>query len=323
MEKNDDGRNLIMYEHYRKDVATVTTIHARSATSMRQKKTIMTQELLNVMKNCSPRLDNNMRNSHINQYMKRMQYSGYDQTARYDVYNSAKKTYERQAEKSKNGDVPLYRPKTWKRIERKKEKIEKKKKWYKTSGDESVIYVPCTPNETLKKAYEEEIRNSTFKIKVIEKSGTKLKDILHRKDPFKTTNCERNDCFICTSGGKGDCTKDNVTYKIKCTEECNKRDIYNGESSYNGYTRGGEHLKKYEKNDPNSMLIQHCNNEHQGEKVRFRMDVSGYYHNDSTKRQVTEGLEIERTPTNRLMNSKTEWNTPSMPACVVTRLSER
>ena len=53
------------------------------------------------------------------------------------------------------------------------------------------------------------------------------------------------------------------------------------------------------------------------------MDVTGIFHKDATKRQITEGLQIERTPNNRLMNSKTEWNTPSMPACVVTRLSER
>ena len=57
MEKIDDGRNLIMYKHYRKDGVTVTTIHAISATSMKQKKTIMAQELLNAMKNCPASCD--------------------------------------------------------------------------------------------------------------------------------------------------------------------------------------------------------------------------------------------------------------------------
>ena len=47
-----------------------------------------------------------------------------------------------------------------------------------------MIFVPCTPNAQLKRLYSEEINKSEFNIKVIEKSGTKLKDILHKKDPF-------------------------------------------------------------------------------------------------------------------------------------------
>ena len=318
-----DGRNFIMYEHYRKEVATVTTVHARSATSSRQKKTIMTQELLTIMKNCSRRLDITVRNTHINNYMLRMQYSGHNRTTRYDVYNSAKKAYERQVEKSRTDAEPLYRPKTWRRVARKKGKIEKRKNWYKTNGNESVIFVPCTPNETLKKAYEQKIDESPFNIKVIERGGKKLKDVLHKKDPFKSKDCGRDNCFVCTTGGKGDCTKENVNYSIQCMGECNNRDIYHGESSYNTYTRGCEHLQKFNKKDTKSMLVQHCNLVHQGQETNFQMNVTGTFHNDSTKRQITEGLQIERTPTNRLMNSKTEWNMPSMPSCVVTRLSER
>ena len=82
-------------------------------------------------------------------------------------------------------------------------------------------------------------------------------------------------------------------------------------------------MKKYENNNPKSMLAQHCNVVHDGRRVKFRMDVTGSFHHDNTKRQITEGLHIEETPNNRLMNSKSEWNTPQMPQCVVKRLSER
>ena len=47
------------------------------------------------------------------------------------------------------------------------------------------------------------IRKTNFNIKVAEKLGTKLKDILHKKDPFRIDTCGREDCFVCTSGGKG------------------------------------------------------------------------------------------------------------------------
>ena len=146
------------------------------------------------------------------------------------------------------------------------------------------------------KAYQEQIKKSGFKIKVVEQSGTKLKDMLHKRDPFKTQNCGQGECLVCGTGGRGNCRKENITYTISCTEECNEKDLYKGETSYNAYTRGEEHLKKYENNNPKSMLAQHCNVVHDGRRVKFRMDVTGSFHHDTTKRQITEGLHIEETP---------------------------
>ena len=71
------------------------------------------------------------------------------------------------------------------------------------------------------------------------------------------------------------------------------------------------------------MMVQHCNVAHDGRRVSFKMDVTGTFYRDSAKRQITEGVQIEKTPNRRLMNSKSEWNTPNMPQCVVRRLSER
>ena len=162
-----------------------------------------------------------------------------------------------------------------------------------------------------------------MKIKVVEQTGTKVKDILNKKNSFKQDQCTRTDCFVCGTNGKGNCSRENATYTISCTEACQKKDIYQGETAYNTYTRGTEHLKKYVNNNPKSMLLEHCIIAHEGRKVNFKMDVTGTYHRDSTKRQIAEGLKIEKTPNQRLMNSKSEWNTPNMPQCVVRRLSER
>ena len=51
-----------------------------------------------------------------------------------------------------------------------------------------MIFVPYTPGEKLKKAYEEEIRKSELKIKVVEQTGTKIKDILHKNCDFFIDN---------------------------------------------------------------------------------------------------------------------------------------
>ena len=41
------------------------------------------------MKNCSPNLDDATKIGHINNYILRMQYSGYEKEFRFDVFNSS------------------------------------------------------------------------------------------------------------------------------------------------------------------------------------------------------------------------------------------
>ena len=83
-------------------MATKSTVHARSAMPSRQKKTFLTQELLTVMKNCSPHLDPQWRTKLMNHFMMRMQFSGYNKEFRFVsfrfVLNSAKKAHEKQLE---------------------------------------------------------------------------------------------------------------------------------------------------------------------------------------------------------------------------------
>lgn len=306
---------------YRKEVSTKSTVHARSAMGMKQKRSILTQELLTIMNNCSPMLNDTRRKEHINEYMKRIQFSGYDKEFRFDIYNAANKAHQKLVNESNQRIRPMHRPKSWRRRERRLEKEEKKRTWYRKGGAESVIFVPCTPNEQLKKKFEQAIRNSSFRIKVVEKSGTKIKDILHRKDPFKKEQCERDDCFVCRSGGKGkgSCNRENIKYRISCSENCRKKDIYQGETSYSAYTRGREHLGALNSKDPKSALHNHCQNEHEGNLVQFRMDITGTFHRDSTLRQISEGVDIQRTSQRRLMNTRSEWNSSLIPECVVRR----
>ena len=320
-ESNEENRTTVIYEHYRKEVSTKSTVHYRSAMGMKQKRSILTQELLTIMINCSPLLNETKRKEHINEYIKRLQFSGYNKEFRYDVYNAANKAYQKKVEESRAVIRPLHRPKSWRREEREAEKQEEKKKWYKRGGAESVIFIPCTPYEQLKKEYEQEIARSGFRIKVVEKSGTKIKDVLHRKDPFKKKQCERPDCFVCRSNGKGKgmCNKENVKYTITCTENCGRKDVYRGETSYSAYTRGKEQLEMYHNRNPSSALHNHCENEHQGNRVQFRMDITGTFHRDSTLRQISEGVDIEGTSQQRLMNTRSEWNSSLIPQCTVQR----
>ena len=53
IQEGDDGSSRIIHEFYSKDVSSKSVINANSAFSWRQKRTVLTQELLRVLPNCS------------------------------------------------------------------------------------------------------------------------------------------------------------------------------------------------------------------------------------------------------------------------------
>ena len=176
------------------------------------------------------------------------------------------------------------------------------------------MFIPATPTGDLKKMYQEEIKRSGFKIKVIEKAGTSLKRILQKSDPFRKKFCDRDDCLQCTSGGKGDCNVESINYNIKCAElRCLKRNIYEGESSYNSYTRGKEHNQKLNAKDEKSALWRHCKDMHYGIKQKFIMNTSESFKDDSLKRQISESVNINSKPVDQIMNTRNEWNNQRIP----------
>ena len=67
------GKRIIMYEHYKKEVSSKAMVLANSAIPMKQKRTIITQEILRIMTHCSRSLVKEVTNSHINEAMRRIQ----------------------------------------------------------------------------------------------------------------------------------------------------------------------------------------------------------------------------------------------------------
>ena len=148
--------------------------------------------------------------------MARMQAVGYDKSFRVQVLKSAFAAYDRMKEEEENGVRPMYRSRNWKRNERRKEKLKKAKNWYKTGGNESVLFITATPGSELKELLQKEIAKSKFKIKV-EKSGKKIVRLLQKNNPFAKKRCGKEDCLICTEDGGGSCRETGITYSIDCT----------------------------------------------------------------------------------------------------------
>ena len=313
-----NARRQILYEHYEKPMCTKAVINAKSALPIQTKRTVLTQEMLRILLHCSDHLPWENVCTHLNNFMKKLQFSGYSQPFRYNVAKSALHALETIKEKDRLGVRPVNRLKTWRRPERAARKLEKRKGWYKEGGFDSVLFVPSTPNSRLKRSYQKEIAQSGLRIKVVERSGITLQSKLQVSNPFKPQRCGRDDCFVCSSGGTGNCNTEGITYEVKCLGDCGEKDLYKGESARNAFTRGYKHITDLNRrNVSNSPLWKHCRDTHGSVVQDFQMKVTGTYRNDAMLRQISEAVQIENTDPQRLMNTRAEWNMTRVPRATV------
>ena len=151
----------------------------------------------------------------------------------------------------------------------------------------AVMFVPQTPNSELarelRKNEEELARITGTKLKIVERSGTKLVDILTKSNPWQGEDCERQNCLLCYTKNKTeknmsqDCVKRNIVYETRCLscedkaleniealeideeERTRKRKEirqykYIGESSRSPFERGWEHCNDMAQLNKSPML---------------------------------------------------------------------
>ena len=120
--------------------------------------------------------------------------------------------------------------------------------------------------------------------------------------------CQNTDKFI------RKCRIPSLVYKITC-KECEKSGIkanYYGESSFNGYTRGVQHLANYRSTNKatqeKSAMRQHAKDHHNDKKVDFKMTVIDTFKNPLA-RQVLESIWIVKSKKDDIpMNNKNKFN---------------
>ena len=291
----------------------------------------------------------------LTKFLVKMKRSGYDARTIRKVLVAGMTGYVRMVEAEDAGQRKINRPRWEGAITRRYKKIGAKANWFRkskksgacklpgpTSGKsgkaanrargkdeesdvESILFVPHTPGGLLAKMMQEEEelfrKGTTMKrVKMIERGGTALIDILSRKNPWAREGCDRTDCLPCMGErGKGEnCQQENVVYCISC-QECTKngkKAEYTGETSRTGYLRGKEHLEGLKEEKEDNPLWKHCEIEHSGEKVGFRMKiVKG--HRSPLTRQIHEAVEIQYSKADIVMNSKGEWNGAKIPRVVI------
>ena len=88
------------------------------------------------------------------------------------------------------------------------------------------MFVPYTHGSELAKKLRENENNinklTKNRIKIIERTGTKLQDLLTRSDPWKGSDCQRQNCLLCFTKNRTeklktqDCHKRNIVYETRC-----------------------------------------------------------------------------------------------------------
>ena len=173
-------------------------------------------------------------------------------------------------EKLRRGSGKVGKAPVIKEVRRQKSKDEKPREI------EAVLFVPYTRGGVLQKKLQEVedkyvAGTNKKKIKMVERGGVRLRDLLCQKDAWSKRRCEIGSCLPCQSKEKDggiSCQKESITYRIICTE-CGKngKDAkYWGESARTGYKRGREHLKGLAEENENAPLWRHTVVFHQGDK---------------------------------------------------------
>ena len=162
-------------------------------------------------------------------------------------------------------------------------------------------------------------QENNINVKVVTRGGNKMTRDL-KSNPLRKGGCGRDECMVCSTGGKGDCSRSGAGYKIICLE-CPKVKIkaeYEGETARNPYSRGMEHQRDLENMAEKSPLWKHCSIQHGGRIVQFRMDALRAYKYPMV-RQVNEGARVRLTEADICMNSKSEFHQPCIVRVIAVR----
>ena len=192
----------------------------------------------------------------------------------------------------------------------------------------TVMFVSQTPNgelaKNLQKAENEIAKFTGERVRICERGGKTIRQILHKSNPWSGGPCGRKNCLPCITGdGKQDCFTKNCVYDIICLQcsgddkenKGGKHSVYTGETARCQHLRGAEHLSGLLNKQPNNALYKHVTDVHQGELVDFKMKVVRR-HQSALFRQVHEAVRLHRisqVPEVQILNSKGEYNRCKLP----------
>ena len=303
-----------MTKFYKKPMATDKVIHRRSAISDRAKRSILVQEGLRRLYNCSPSLPWSVKSNIMQDFAVSMMMSGHSESFRSYIIEAAVSKYDRDLRAYIEGVRPLYRAKGERQPNNRNARS--KTAWLENVGCNNLLVIPSTPESKLLKLVQHSLRNMEepegVKTLIREDNGVSGKQLLCKSDPFPQRSCRDVYCMVCSSSdnnsGGATCRLSNVGYDIKC-KHCDG--LYIGMTSRNCRTRSREHL-----HNSNSTICKHASRCHPQDSQN-RSDVASGYEmkvirrfKDPMTRQVNEAVRISRAikMKKQLLNERKEFN---------------
>ena len=285
----------IITSHYIKDVSTRAVINSRSSHPVRMKKNVMTNEIMRILRNCNEFCPWEEVAQHISYFMKRLQFSGYDQDFRYEVAKKGmwKHRLKQQQENTRS-------------LDQQQPTMSKKKKWFQKSGNaDAVMFVPATEDEELKKEVQRCADRNKMNLKVIEKVENSITKELQKSDPFKQDKCGRTKCKICDTNTGVNCRARGCVYQMTC-EECVRR--YRGQTGVSAQERINKHYDDWKNKVEACPLYRHSQLYHGGGTFPVSVQILKNCFGDPTTRKITEAVLIDELSKTETMNGKNEWS---------------
>ena len=329
-------RSVVLYKFYRKPMANQVSNRNSSAIPEQQKVSTTAQEVLRRVKNTSRDLPPEVVEEVLMTYMEELEARGYKEDWRSKVLESAMVGYEKMLRSEKTGQGYVNRPESHTKLKRRWNRLVGKHNWFKTDKNsqpprseyhgkgtvtrrskveiEGVLYVPYTPQGTLKRSIQKAedclLKNSRVgRVRILERLGPKIAEQLCNPTPWTGQHCGREGCHPCRSK-EGSCRKSNVTYKwncMTCLSSRNKKVVYIGETSRSLWDRSQEHQEDLKRRSEKSVLYRHWQEAHKNEaEPEFTVEVIRS-HRSATERQIWEALQIQGGKHDELINSKSEW----------------
>ena len=301
--QRNDGTWKILHSHYMKDVSSRYVIHARSSHPISMKINVLVNEGLRILRNTNSSLGWDEAKRHLQYFVRRMQFSGYDISMRGTIITKILKKHDETMTKF-NETGKMYRSRKEQYDERRKIKDAKKTGWYDRKKYDGVLFVDVTEDNELKREVQRLCKKNKMNVKVVEKMRGTVKSELQRSNPFRKRRCGRKDCVVCDISDGVDCRTRGCVYEIRCND-CSRK--YIGQTGRSLYERIKEHFSDYRQKKEKSVLFEHSEMYHDKQPFEIRVSILSRCFGEPTTRLISEAVKINELSDDATLNSRSEW----------------
>ena len=214
-------KRKIHHQFFKKPMAGRKVVQARSAFSTSKKRSILLEEGMRRVRNCSPELPWSKKVYFLNKFSSDLKYSGHTISFRKTLLKRIVARYDVELANHLEEKTRLYRNREERINMKEANKMNSMKDtWFRVGGYTSTLMVPATPNGVLAEKVRENLEKgrqpAKTKTKVIENGGSSVRKGIVQSNQFPRQKCERENCLLCLQQ-EGEnksviCDKENIGY---------------------------------------------------------------------------------------------------------------